>query len=181
MTTVATNELSEAIQELNEACTAAIAGNEVDAFANLETYISNVESYVRETQQALWASEARDAIERLQKREPLTATDKEVIRAFLVSDAEHYVAIENSFPDWIAELKRLTAELTKRAGAIDRESVAEMRGVLKDAIRLVPDIRNYLDEKLRVEKFDNALKTLDGAACDMLARLMQEQLTSDTR
>lgn len=181
MTTVATNELSEAIQELNEACTAAIAGNEVDAFANLETYISNVESYVRETQQALWASEARDAIERLQKREPLTATDKEVIRAFLVSDAEHYVAIENSFPDWIAELKRLTAELTKRAGAIDRESVAEMRGVLKDAIRLVPDIRNYLDEQRRVEKFEQSLQSLDKDARQMLLRLLKDLLRNSDR
>jgi len=57
----------------------------------------------------------------------------------------------------------------------------QFRGVLKDAIRLVPDIRNYLEERRRVEKFEVALHTFDATSRNALARLLTEQLGSDSR
>ena len=104
-----------------------------------------------------------------------------VIRTFLVADAESYLEHENNYGDWKRELTRLMDDLARRSNMVDRNTIGDMRGVLKDAIRLVPDIRNYLEERERVEKFDNALKTLDEASCDMLARLMKEQLRSQNR
>ena len=56
-----------------------------------------------------------------------------------------------------------------------------MRGILKDAIRLVPDIRNYADERQRVKKFGQAVDAVDDASRAILVRLIKEQLTSPKR
>ena len=72
-------------------------------------------------------------------------------------------------------------DLVRRADTVDRGTISDMRGVLKDAVRLVPDIRNYLEEKERVAKFEGALNTLDDQSRKMLVKLMTEQLTSAKR
>ena len=181
MTTVNTDQLSETIQGLKEAASDALKNQSVDDFENFERYLSQVEGYVRELQQSLWADEARATIRRLEKGEPLNETDQELIRTFLVSDAQAYLKHENNFNDWVRELERLIESLEKRAHTVDRQSVADLRGLLKDAIRLVPDIRNYLDEQRRVEKFEQSLQTLDKDARKMLLRLLKDQLRTSDR
>ena len=179
--TVAVDQLSDTIQNLKDAGEAALAGESAQQFADFEKYVNEVEAYVREVQQAYWADKAKVTIKSLEKGEPLTQSDKEVIRTFLISDAQHYLQLENNFGDWKRELQRLMDDLVRRSNMVDRDSVANIRGVLKDAIRLVPDIRNYLEERQRVSKFEQALNSLDDASRQMLVRLVREQLRSSTR
>lgn len=181
MTTTAIDQLTEVIQELKTAADSALSVNEVKAITEFERHLSKVDTLVRETQQHLWADEARTTIKNLKQKDPISETDKETIRTFLISDAERYLALENNFQDWTGELNRLMDELIKCSNVVDRDSVADMRGYLKDAKRVVPDIRNFLDEKVRVEKLEEALKTLDPASKKMLANLMEEQLRSSKR
>jgi len=176
-----TDQLVETVQGLKEAAKSALANESAGDFEAFERYLNEVDAFVRETQQSLWADEARATLRRLEKGDPLNNQDSELIRAFLVSDAQGYLAHENNYNDWIKELKRLVDDVCKRANTVGRETIADLRGVLKDAIRLVPDIRNYLDEKQRVEKFEQALGTLDKSSREMLVRLLREQLRSTAR
>ncbi|MEK6799012.1 MAG: hypothetical protein AABZ12_08620 [Planctomycetota bacterium] len=181
MSTAASEQLKETIQSLKDTARSALANESVDDFSAFERYLNEVEAYAREVQQAMWADEARATVRRLEKGEPLTPTDHDVIRAFLISDAQAYLAQENSFNDWIHELNRIVGVLDRQASAIDRNSVVQLRGVLKDAIRLVPDIRNYLTEKRRVEQFEGALSTLDKSSRELLHRVLTEQLRTPNR
>jgi hypothetical protein len=181
MTMVDTDQLVESVQGLKEASASALAHESAEDFEAFERYLNEVDAFVRETQQSLWANEARATIRRLEKGDPLNDHDHDLIRTFLISDAQGYLALENNYRDWLDELQRLIAEVCKRVNTVDRESIANLRGVLKDAIRLVPDIRNYLEEKRRVEKFEQALGTLDASSRDMLVRVLREQLRSHTR
>lgn len=181
MATVATDQLTDMMQELKSAAESALAGQNAKEFSEFESFVNQVDALVRETQQAMWGGEAKAVIKKLERGDALADSDREIIRTFLVSDAEHYLAKENNFGDWQHELKRLVADLSKRANTVDKHSIAEMRGVVKDAVRLVPDIRNYFDERERVKKFDSALKSLDQPSRDMLAKLLREQLTSPKR
>jgi len=181
MTTVDTNQLAETIHSLKEAADSALGNQSVDDFEAFERYLNQVEAYVREVQQSLWANEARATIRRLEKGDPLNEADYELIRTFLVSDADSYLKHENNYQDWVGELERLIADLDRRVEMVDRQSIADLRGVLKDAIRLVPDIRNYLDEQRRVERFEQSLKSLDADARKMLLRLLQDQLRNADR
>lgn len=181
MSTVATDQLTETIASLTEAAKNVFANDSVDDLESFERYLSEVDAFVRETQQSMWASEAKATLRRLEKGEPLGKPDLDLIRAFLISDAEGYLKQENNYNDWQRELTRLMSELGTRANTVTRESIADMRGVLKDAVRLVPDLRNYLDEKRRVEKFEQALKSLDKPSRELLCRVLREQLMSPKR
>jgi len=181
MTMVDTDQLVETVQGLKEAATSALANESADDFEAFERCLNEVDAFARETQQCLWADEARATLRRLEKGDPLDNQDSDLIRAFLISDAERYLKHENNYEDWVKELKRLVDDLCKQVNMVDRDTIADVRGILKDAIRLVPDIRNYHDEKRRVEKFEQALKTLDKSSRDMLVRVLREQLRSEKR
>ena len=103
MTTAATTELADCITTLKKAGENALTNPHVDDFLEIERYLGQLESVVRETQQSMWSREAKDTIRRLECQEPLTPQDHDVIRTFIVSDAEHYLAQENNFGDWLSE------------------------------------------------------------------------------
>lgn len=181
MATTTADQMCDTIQLLKNSAQSALANESVNEFDAFERYLNEVEAYVRELQQAEWADEARTTIRRLQKGEALTAADREVLRAFLVADAEAYLAHENNYDDWVHELRRLLGEVEKKSAKLDRKSLVDLRGILKDAIRLVPDIRNFLTEKQRVEKFDQAMSMLDQSSRQVLERLLNEQLRCSKR
>lgn len=181
MTMVETDQLVDTVQGLQEAAKSALANESAEDFEAFERYLSEVDAFVRETQQSLWASEAQGTVRRLEKGDPLSEQDTNLIRTFLISDADRYLKHENNYHDWLNELKRIVDDLCKQVNTVDRDTIADLRGILKDAVRLVPDIRNYLDEKRRVEKFEQALQNLDKSSRDMLVRVLREQLRSPTR
>lgn len=181
MTVIETSQLAEVINSFNHSAELALGSESADDYARLEQELNDVQGYVREVHQAMWGDEAKTTLKRLEKGEPLTATDKDVIRAFLVSDAERYLANENNYGDWVRELRRLMADLSKRCNIVDRDTIADLRGVLKDVVRLIPDIRNYLEERKRVERFDLAVDELDTPSRNMLVRIVREQLYSPDR
>lgn len=181
MTTMSTDQLSDTIQRLKESADGAITQPTLVQFEAFETYVAQVESYVREVQQSMWSEEALQTIHKLEKNEPLETCDLDLLRVFLISDAQRYLALENNFTDWTNELSRLMEDLVRRVGTVDRHTIADLRGVLKDAMRLVPDIRNFLDEKQRVAKFENALNDFDATSRKMLIKLLSEQLASMKR
>jgi hypothetical protein len=181
MTTVSTDQLTETIQNYKQAADDALSSPTIEQFVDFEKFTNEVAGFVRETQQSMWQSEAKETIKNLETGRPLSPADHDIIRTFLVSDAEHYLKHENNFGDWKNELSRIVDDLSARVSTVDRHTIADMRGVLSDAIRLVPDIRNYLEEQGRVKKFEAAVETFDDSSRAMLAKLMKEQLQSTKR
>ncbi|MFQ5590939.1 MAG: hypothetical protein ACE5HE_07245 [Phycisphaerae bacterium] len=181
MTTADMTRLSEAFEAVKSTAQEALRRGSADQFQQVESRLSRFGAEVRELQQSMWAEEARETVHRLEKGKELTPTDMQVIRTFVVSDAEQYLALENNYEDWLVELKRLFDEITKRVESVTRETIGELRGVLKDVERLVPDIRNHLEERSRVKKFDLATQTLDVPSRTLLARLLNDQLHDPKR
>lgn len=182
MTVTQTNEWAECVDNLRRLTANALKSENADDFGIVEAQINRLEASVRELQQEVWSEQALVAIQHLDAGEQLSDQDVEVIKTFLVSDAERYLALENNYHDWINELNRLLDDVSQRVDKLDDpNNVADLRGVLKDAIRLVPDIRNYLDEKNRLDRFQQALGALDPQARQMLSQILKEQLTSATR
>lgn len=178
MTTVDTNELVQAVDSLRQSGRVALADGSADAFEQFERQLNELDAACREIQQTMWADEARTTIKHLESGEPLTPADQAVIRTFVISDAERYVALENNYHDWTAELERLLGEIGSKAHGSDRECVADLRGLVKDAVRLVPNIRNYLEEHRRIERCSVAVDTLDSDSRALLARILKDDLAS---
>lgn len=181
MATVDSVGIVDEVEEICQLSTQALQDRTADNFETLEHHLARFEAHVREAFQAVYASEARLAIAHLENDAPLTDADREVIRAFLVADAEAYLQHENDLDNWCNELQRLTHRIAEFAQAETGEALCALRGVVLDAVRLVPDIRNYLDQHRRVEKFERALMALDNTSRKLLAQLMSEQVYSSAR
>ena len=181
MTTAQTNEMTEIVDGLKRAANDALHRESPDDFSFVEQQLNLLDARIREVQQSMWASEATTAANHLENGDPLTDADLAVIRAFLISDAERYVQHENNFNDWVNELNRLMDDVSRRLDGMNRDSIADVRGVMKDAVRLMPDIRNYLDEKRRIAQFETALQALDKTSREMMARILREQLANARR
>lgn len=181
MTTFVVQDLQQIVDRLQQAAAHAVHSASSTDFEQFERQLTTLDSRCRETQQAMWADDARVVIRHLEEGTPLTPADHDVIRAFLISDAEHYLQMENNYQDWISELDRLLHEITQRLASLDRNSVADVRGLIKDAIRLAPSIRNYLDEKNRIERCSQALESLDRKSRELLARILKDDLESTER
>ena len=181
MTTAQTNEMTEIVDGLKRAANDALHRESPDDFAFVEQQLNMLDARIREVHQSMWSNEAVKAANHLESGDPLTDADLAVIRAFLISDAERYVQHENNYNDWVNELNRLMNDISNRIEAMDRDNIADLRGVMKDAVRLMPDIRNYLDEKRRIAQFETALQSLDKTSREMMARILREQLASARR
>lgn len=168
--------IKTAIDTLRLTVEAAIRDRSTEDMELVERQISKLDAQVRESQQSMWVVEVRAAIRRLENNEVLSEADLEVVRTFLISDAEQYLALENNYEEWVDELYRLIDEVAHRSENLNRDNIAELRGVLRDMSRVVPDIRNHLDEERRVLLFHNAVRTLDSDARRSLARLLRDQL-----
>jgi len=176
-----TTLISQSIHTLSRAAEDAIAQSSPTALEGFERQLNEIDALVRELQQQMWADAARRAIANLQSQQPLTDEDFEVIRVFMVSDAENYLSRENNYDDWLDELRRLMHDLATEAKTLTRETIGDYRGLLRDAIRLVPNIRNYFEEKQRLSRFDGTVHNLDPKSRALLIELLREQIDNPRR
>jgi hypothetical protein len=177
----ALNELANVVNGLKSLVNKAIASDSAESFETLSQQFGRLESSLRERHQLELRERSKAAIARLQKKSPLSGEDEAVIRALVVGDAEFYLKNENNLKDWLNELERLGGEMQRLAGDASEAGLANLRGVVKDAVRLVPNIRNYMEEKARLDRFNHALANLDDDNRELLVKLLREMQESPTR
>lgn len=174
-------ELNQTVKGLTLLAQSALAQGTADAYETLEQQVNRFESALREIQQTRMASQAREVIARLKSRDPLSPEDQAAIRDLIVGDAAQYVKQENNLNDWLGELQRLSQEMERLARSTEDASIGSLRGVVKDTVRLLPNIRSYMEEKGRVDKFNAAFASLDNDNRKLLIQLLEEKLSSPTR
>ncbi len=175
--------LSEAFSGVETLGRSALGRMTVDEFTTFERALSQLDIYLRELVQAHCADAAMVALDHIENGDALTEADRNVIHQLLVADAKAYLDVENNFRDWVDELRRLLADMDARSRAANPsvDQMQEFRGLTRDAIRLVPNIRNYLDEQTRVDKFDASMESMDSQARQTLARLIRDQINRPDR
>jgi hypothetical protein len=155
----------------------ALQSNSPDTYARANAELAQMKSRIRERFQELTAGDIQGIIAKLESNEPLTPAEKHYVRNWMVGDAESYTRLENNFKDWTKELTRLT-EVLKSYEAKD-ETVPDLlnvHGLLWDAMRVAADISYYLDEKARIERFEQAIQALNQADAELVARLLRAKL-----
>ena len=128
---------------------------------------------VREAMQTRTGPAVRDILAKLGKGEPLSPSDIEVVRLWVVGDAEGYVKAEDDFEEWRAEFGRLAQAVGGYGGRETPEELLKLGGVLTDAMRVASDISHYLEKRERVAKFDAAIRQLDAGGAGVIARILE--------
>ena len=148
-------------------------------FMRTREILSKVKGEIREAIQKLTSNMIMKIINKLEGGEPLTSEDLEYIRLWLVGDAESYTKMENNFNDWLNEFKRLQDVLNKYEDReLSLEELFKLQGIVEDAIRVSEDIKNFLEKKERIEKFEAAVKNSQNLDREVLAYILKHKLTS---
>lgn len=129
------------------------------AFQRSATTLNQNKNNVRETLQQITADDIRRIIERLRSGKAPTPGDLDLIKLWIVGDADSYTRMENNFNDWLAEYDRLESVLKEYEGKeCDAGDLFKLQGILEDAIRVSYDISNFLEKRERLTRFESAIQ-----------------------
>jgi hypothetical protein len=146
----------------------------------LSIVLARLGDELREQIQAATAAQVAPIISLLKADGPIEAKDLELIRLWLVGDAEYYVKTENDFPAWLAELDRLLGVLRQlRSEAVTPPTMARMEATVQDARRVAGDIAFFQVQQERVRSFQTATSQLDREDKQTLAQLLELKLGSE--
>lgn len=144
--------------------------------------VNQLESQAREVLQAKLSNHLWPIVEKLENDAPLTAAEQDVLQTLLVGDAKYYVKYENDVETWKGEVKRLVEEIRRlQAGGMEElNSLIHLQALCHEALRVLPDLTFYYEEKERAHRFDQAMQgAIDRDTRRTLANLIRELLTSD--
>lgn len=146
----------------------------------LSAALASLDDELREQIQAVTATQVMPLIDKLRADGPVGPADLELIRLWLVGDAEYYVKMENNFPAWVSELNRLIGVLGQlREEAMTPSSMSRMEATVRDALRVASDIAFYRQQEERIRSFQNATRSLSREDKDTLADILAQKLHSE--
>jgi hypothetical protein len=106
-----------------------------EAFQQAGSALSESRKQIRETLQSETSDDIKNIIHKLSSDQPLSASEMNLVRLWIIGDAESYTMMENSLQEWIVEYERLEKTLTEYAGkTCTAEDFFKLYGILEDAI-----------------------------------------------
>jgi hypothetical protein len=167
------------LQGINKIMENALVNMSNDAFQQVGSVLSNNKNDMREAIQKETSTEMRNIIDNLKNNMAISTKEFELIKLWIVGDAESYTKMENNFQDWLQEFKRLETVLKEYDNKeCSRNDLFKLHGILQDAIRISYDIANFLDHKERITKFEKAASDVSNLDTDVLVRILTAKLQS---
>lgn len=118
---------------------------------------------------------------KLKAAKPLTPADLKTLETLIVGDAESFLKYETAFDEWKSQLKQLLGEISKLpSGELDVDSLMHLRALCIEVRRVLPAVVYYLDQKERVNKFQEATRgPIDAEGYRVLTEIVEQMLVSD--
>lgn len=169
----------ESLAEIARIIATAASSPSADQLSRAGMELVKARNKIREELQDLTASAMRPIIHKLKKNEPLSGEEKDLIRLWIVGDAEGYTQMENDYREWLEEFQRLGRVIGDQVTVPSAlPEMLNLYGSLEDAVRLAADLQFFLEEKERVGRFQQAIQNLSASDAELLANILQEKLTS---
>lgn len=170
---------AELYKELEKSFENAERESDEGSYHKLLAALNDLEGHMREYIQDTTQDEIKKVLNKLQSGGELTRDELQSMKLWIVGDAAHYTRMENNFDDWTQELERLMDEINRRKSPNpDLEGAVELRALLQDGIRLLPNLIYFLQEKSRINKFHVAVYELDRKERTFLIELLKEKMAS---
>jgi hypothetical protein len=172
----------EYLRGMSQAMKQAQADNTSESYGFVATELVKSKNGIRQAIEQATASEVAAIIGKLENNQPLNQAEKEMVKLWVVGDAEGYVKMENNFQDWLQEHRRLTDEIASwegRTGSI--QELVEVHGLLEDAIKVADAAAHYLEDRERVSRCEAALSNLNAEDNKFIAGLLKSMLSDSER
>ena len=174
-------ELPQAFSALVEAITSSIENakrkDNSDAYRSLTGFLRDAKAEMRECIQELTRESMLEIIQKLESGQGLGAEDIDLVRLWIVGDADSYLRAENNYKDWIRELDRIEGDISAvKNQQIETKNFSRLQALLTDMDRTAQNVFMYLSERERVSRFEQATKQLDSRAGAVMAELLNKYL-----
>ncbi len=167
------------ITKLNEDYEQTKARGTGDAYSKLSTIFEELGKYLREYIQAETGTDIKLVINKLRSGRDLDDEEVDLIKLWIVGDAQYYTQLENNVKDWQNELKRLIEKINQyKETSADVETASYLRGLFRDGSRVITDIFYYLEQKDRIARFQDATWKTDMDDRAILINLLEKKITS---
>lgn len=150
------------------------------AFQQAGSILDNNRSLVREKFQKDTSIQIKRIIEKLSEQQTISSDEINLIKLWIIGDADSYTKIENNFQDWLDEYDRLKKIIRNYENKdCSDEDLLKLHGILEDAIRVNYDIANFLEKKDRMQKFESAISDgLDKEEREAFIEVLSGKLSS---
>lgn len=141
-----------------------------------------VEDNIREQIQEDSSEQMSEIIAKLAGDASINQSEMQLIRLWMLRDAESYMTMENDFPNWLREFNRLRSVLDElHRQTISLEVMGKLSGTIRDILRVIADISFFISEKDRVKKFEAASRELSRENKAALVEILTQKLNSLTQ
>jgi len=169
----------DVLKDLAKSMLQALETPDAEEFNRLSSVFQNRKSQIREKIQSMTSKEVKGIVKKLADGEDPTKDEMDLVKLWVVGDAEAYAKMENNFEDWIAEFRWLESLLSEQeAGTEEVQDLFRVQGILEDASRLAINIGYYLETKERIRRFEEATSNPALMDRDMLVKILKLKLTS---
>lgn len=144
--------------------------------------VGQLDAQARETLQARLNEHLWPVVAKLENGDSLAAAEQDMLQTLLVGDAKSYVKNEDRVESWKSEIERLAEEIRRlQAGGLNElSSLTRLQALCREAMRILPDLAFFYEEKERAHRFDEAMRgAIDRDTRRTLANLIKEMLASD--
>ncbi|GAB4416335.1 MAG: hypothetical protein Fur0044_11650 [Anaerolineae bacterium] len=144
--------------------------------------VGQLDAQARETLQARLNDHLWPVVAKLENGDSLAAAEQDMLQTLLVGDAKSYVKNEDRVEIWKSEVERLTEEIRRlqASGLNELSSLTRLQALCREAMRILPDLAFFYEEKERARRFDEAMRgAIDRDTRRTLANLIKEMLASD--
>jgi hypothetical protein len=172
----------EYLKDMSQAMKQAQADNTSDSYGYVATELVQSKNAIWQAIEQATAEDVAAIIGKLEKNQPINDAEKQLVKLWIVGDAEGYVKMETRFQDWLQEYRRLMDVIAAwggRTGSV--QELVEVHGVLEDAIKVADAVAHYLEDRERVARCETALSNLTAEDNQFIAGVLKSLMASPER
>ena len=176
--------LQHQLTQTVELANSTLAAPALDAVERIDQKLRTLDALCRENFQDTLHDAFTLIADKLERAEPLDSGERKAVEALFTGEATYYLKTENSYQDWITELRRLVQELVqlRESGLDSLADLMHVQALCRDAMNVTPEVIHYLRETERVRQFrENLAGEISPEGGRLLARMIRDLMTSPHR
>jgi hypothetical protein len=156
------------------------------AVERLEMELGDLRSLAREQMQERFQQDFLGLASKLEDNGSLDERDRGLLAVIITGAATLYLKNEDDVDAWRQEIRRLAGALEEipdpdQDGASGLVAYLQAQATVEEAMRVVPDLRVFLQEGERLKRFETATGSIDREERRYLARVIRDKLASPNR
>ncbi len=148
------------------------------SYAKLGGLLTEFESRVQQRMRDITKLDVDAILVKLRTDLPLTPQELQVIKLWLVGDAEYYTKkVADEVAGWMTELGRVTTQINAlRQQQPAAETASHLQALLRDAIRISWNIHYYLEQQERIGAFEQGTRQLGREERNILIDILSRRI-----